>query len=623
MFQDLKDAKQIAIDIETYDPDLRTKGCGARRNGYICGVSIATDTGVREYYSVQHEGDNLDSNEVFNYLAAQLNTRTDVEIIGANILYDLEYLYEVGVRPAGKIIDVLLVEPLIDENQFTYSLESVALKYLGETKKLDVLEAECKLLKYKGDPRAHIYKFSGNFIRDYAIGDVDLPLRIWAKQKEILEKEDLQRVCDIERRLIPLLLQMKRTGCRIDTIAAEKLRDELIEDKKKLLSEIKQLGLTMGNTHADKALMAKYFTDNGIAFAYTEKTNQPKFDKSFLASLDLPGIALIAEAKDTDKLLKTIDAQILKMVTPEGRIHAQFNQLRGDDGGTVTGRFSSSVPNLQNLPNPKKGSEKSKALSKKCRALFLPEEGELYGSIDYSQIEYRLLCHFAIGDGSLDIQRQFKKDPKLDIHQWCADAAGFEGKEGREKAKAINFGIIYGQGVAKTALALKTTKEQAKEFLNIFDTKMPFSRATANIAMSRAQARGWVKTILGRRRRFPLWEPAKYSENKESPLPLDEAKAKWGGAIKRAGTYKALNAIVQGSSADLMKIVMVEAYEQGLFEILTPLTTVHDELNVSVPQTEQGQKAFDKLIDIMQNTYTFKIPILVEARLGKNWSEAK
>ena len=616
MFQDLKDAKQIAIDIETYDPDLRIKGCGARRNGYICGIAIATDTGVREYFSVEHEGDNLDKNQVYNYLASELNHRADVEILGANLLYDLEYLVEVGIKPKGKITDILLAEPLIDENQYIYSLDECAKKYLGESKKIDILADRCKELGLKGDPRAHIYKFEAEFVRSYAIGDVDLPLRIWQKQKEIITSENLQEVWDIERRLVPLLLQMKRTGCRIDVRATQQLKYELLTTREDLLKQLKKFGLTAGTTDFDKANLARFFDVNGLPYPRTPKTNKPSFKREDLENISRPEIKMICEVWEIDKVLSTFVDKQLEFVTPDGRIHAQFNQLRGE-GGAVTGRCSSSKPNLQNVP--KSGTK----YGQRCRGLFIPEDGELFGSIDYSQIEYRILCHFAIGGGSKEIREAFAQNPKLDVHQWCADAAGLQGKEGRKKAKEINFGIIYGQGVAKTAQALGISTEEAKEFLLNYNKKMPFAKETANTAMNRANARGWVRTILGRRRRFNMWEPAKYSEQKEAPLNFDDAKAKWGNNIKRAGTYKALNAIVQGSSADLMKLVMVKAYEDGIFNAITPLTTVHDELNASVPDTVQGKEGFDNLIHIMQNTYKFKVPILVDAHLGPNWSDAK
>lgn len=623
MFESLTDAKYISLDLETYDPDIKSKGCGARRDGRILGVAIGTNTGIREYYPITHpNSNNFPLEKITRYLNEELANPTQY-VIGANILYDLEYLKVAGVDVKCKLLDVQIAEPLIDENQPTYSLDSLAQKYLGEGKKIDWIAERCKELGYKGDPRGHLWKFTADEVAPYAKGDVDMPLRIFEFQKQILKDEGLLDVFSIECRLLPLLLQMKMTGCAIDLPAAWQLKNELVYKRNKIQKRLTNLGIDPSTSHAGRKSVAEYFLKLGVSLPTTEKTLRPKVDKEFLKSCNHPVASDILEFKTLDKLITTfIDSQLLSSHV-NGRIHAQFNSLRDSEGGTVTGRFSSSKPNLQNIP------ARGSALAQRVRALFIPEKGHLYGSIDYSQIEYRILCHIAMGDGSDEIREALNENPHLDIHEWCAYASGLchdrltpeEKKQARSHAKNINFGIIYGQGVAKTAASLGIPFEEAKIFLATFNEKMPFAKYTANTAMSRAENRGWVKTILGRRRRFNLFEPAKYGEAREA-LPKEEAIAKWG-IIKRAFTYKALNAIVQGSSADLLKLAMVKAYEEGIFKILVPLTTVHDELNVSVPQTPEGMEAFKQLVNIMENCYNFKVPIIAEAGLGKNWSEAK
>lgn len=614
MFQSLVDAKQICVDLETNDPDLKTKGCGAQRNGTILGVAIGTDTGIREYYPLTHidQENNINPEKVFSYLRQELSYKNK-EIVGANILYDLEYLAVNTIKVQGKIVDIQIAEPLIDENLKSYSLETLAQKYLGESKKIDEIEEECKRLKLKGDPRAHLWKFASSIVRPYAIGDVDLPLKIYEKQKEIIKQQELSTVFDVELRLLPLLLKMKLTGCRIDVMGAYSLKDELVYQKNKLKELIESKGLDASTSDAGRQKLKVFFEANGLEVPYTKKTNKPSFTSPYLQGIDKEEIKWIVQHKQLEKFIGTfLESQIIGMLRND-RIHAQFNSLRDSQGGTVTGRFSSSRPNLQNIP------ARNSALAPRCRGLFIPEEGHLFGSIDYSQIEYRILCHFALGRGAKDVQKAFNDNPNLDIHQWCADIAGIS----RSQAKNINFGIIYGQGVAKTARVLNLSLEDAKAFLKEFNSKMPFAKYTAQEAMARAENRGWVKTILGRRRRFNLWEPAAYDEIKQEALPFEEAKEKWGENIKRAHAYKALNSIVQGSSADLLKLAMVKAHEQGLLDVLVPLTTVHDELNVSVPQTKEGKEAFKELVHVMETCYSFRVPIIAEAGLGKNWSEAK
>lgn len=613
MFKDLSDAKYIALDIETYDPDLREKGAGVRRNGYILGVSLATDTGFRAYFPLAHPNSvNLNRQQVVDYLNVELSRLHQIKL-GANIIYDLDYLHSYGIHVKGAIYDVQLAEPLIDENRHTYSLSSLAQKYLGEDKKIDWLADRCKELKLKGDPRAHLWKFTADEVAAYAIGDVDLPLRIFAKQKEILKQEDLTQVFLLETRLIPLLLQMKVTGCRIDVPASNHLHDTIQYRRNKLKRLLEEKNIDPTTSHAGRKSIAGYLTGQGIDVPYTKKTNQPSVTSPYLKTVDNEIVKWLVEYRHLEKLSTTfLESQILGTLVKD-RIHAQFNQLRADTSGTVTGRFSSSNPNLQNMPS------RDSEWAPKCRALFVPEEGHLFGSIDYSQIEYRVLCHFAIGRGATEVQDAFNKTPDMDIHQWCADITGIS----RSQAKNINFGIIYGQGAKKTAAVLGLSLDEAKTFLTRFNDKMPFAKYTATEAMIRAERRGWVKTILGRRRRFNLYEPSEYSENRVDALTYDEAINKWGRNIKRARTYKALNAIVQGSSADLLKLAMMTAYEKGIFNTLVPLTTVHDELNVSVPQTKEGTEAFNELVHIMQTCYSFRVPILAEPGLGQNWSDAK
>jgi DNA polymerase-1 len=605
---DLKDAKTIAIDLETYDPQLKTGGALPSRTGHILGISLAADTGENLYIPVGHI-DNENNQEPWDYLREQLGRVYQVKV-GANIIYDLEWLQREGVAVKGPLFDVLIAEALIDENQFVYNLDRLAQKYLNLAKDKSVLEELCKEQGLRGDFRQHLHLFNSSAVREYALADTTLPLLIAKKQRDALKEQGLGKVFDIEMRLVPLLLQMRTNGCRIDINKAHGLRRELLQKKEELEQKIYSSGLDPRSTDAGRQKLAQFFDSKGIEYEMTPRTGKPKFDAEFLQRFDYPEIKTLRNYKKIDKFVGTfLDSQLLG-THKDGRIHAYFNQMKATDGGTVTGRFSSSRPNLQNIPS--RGQ-----LGKLCRSLFLPEDGELFGSLDYSQIEYRILCHYARGDSGDAVRKAFVENPNLDIHQWCADIIGIT----RTQAKTTNFGIIYGQGLAKTAETLELNVDEAKDFLKNFNGKMPFIRQTSDHACGLAIQRGYVHTFLGRRRHFDRWEPANF-DDKRPPLDYPAAKAEYDH-VKRAFTYRALNAVIQGSAADLLKLAMVTAYEAGVFKVLTPLTTVHDELNVSVPNTEIGIKMFDKLKEIMQTCYTFKVPILVEGALGKNWEEAK
>jgi len=627
MFEDLSSAKQICIDLETRDDDLRERGCGAQRGGYILGIAVATDTGIKEYYPLRHpDSDNCNEQQVLDYFKREL-FRPNQHKIGTNIIYDLEYLAVAGVHVKGRVLDVSIAEPLIDENQFKYSLDRMAQKYLGETKKLGLIEDKCKELGYKGDPRAHLWKLPASLVRDYAISDVDLPLRIFKHQREIIKSEGLRQVFMLESRLTPLLLQMRLTGCPVDVSGASALLDELVYEQGKLKQRLSSVGIYPGTTDDARTKMAAYLTERGIEVPLTEGTKKPSITKPFLKGLKQDEIQELVRYNEQEKIIKTfLQSQILGSLH-NGRIYSSYNQVKSERGGTETGRFSSSNPNMQNIPARTE-------LGQRCRALFIPEEGHQFNSIDYSQIEYRLLCHFALGRGAEEMREAFIADPNIDIHTWCASTVNIS----RTQAKGINFGLIYGQGLPRTAEELQLSIEDAKVFLDAFDTKMPFIKYTAREAQKRAQHRGYIKTLLGRRRRFNSFEMDKYKYTNgmtpkdkaeflekykdEKILSYEEAKIKWTH-LKRAGTHKSLNSVIQGSAADLQKLAMVTAFEAGIFNTLVPLSTVHDELNNSVPPTKEGEEAVKALVNIMENCYNFKIPIKTSCGFGANWDAAK
>jgi DNA polymerase-1 len=620
-FPDITNAPLISIDIETFDPELTSEGIGVRRTGYIIGIAVAVP-GKKWYFPMDKNWKNDPwSQKVVAW--ANKNLTGSQPKLGAGLMYDLDYLWHYGIKVAGPYIDVQIAEALIDENQFKFNLEFLSQKYLGEGKEEQQLKDACDMLGIKTkNPKQELWRLPISIVASYAMQDADLPIRIYEKQMQIIENEGLLQVFDVECQLTEVLLHMRRRGVRIDQDKAEeilRLCDEEFDTLKKEVGH--ETGIWVKPWVASD--IASVFDMLGIPYPRTKKTNAPSIKKDMLDGIDHPVVKKILRMRNLDKFTGTfIKGQILDS-SINSRIHAEFNQCRGDDNGARTGRLSGSNPNMQFMP------ARDSDLGPKCRGIFIPDNDDLWGRLDYSQIELRILAHFALGVGAEDIRKTYQSNPEIDFHQMTADKA----KCTRRDAKDINFGIVYGMGANKTAMKLGKTKDEAKKFLKEYNEGVPFLRHTSDKALSLANERGYVKTILGRRRRFPQWEPDKWDlkkgnifNSKEECDTFCQSKREEFGIVKsvRTGTYRALNAIVQGSSADLMKKAMVDYYKSGVMDILgAPLLTVHDELDLSVPRSDIGREAFDEAKRIMEKAINFKVPVLADAKLGENWGECK
>ena len=302
-----------------------------------------------------------------------------------------------------------------------------------------------------------------------------------------------------------------------------------------------------------------------MPYDVTEKTSAPSFTKNFLQNHPHPVVQKIAQARETNKAHTTFIDTILKH-SHKGRIHAEINQLRGDNGGTVTGRFSYSNPNLQQIP------ARNKELGPMIRSLFIPEEGHRWGVFDYSQQEPRLVVHYA-GLQNLygvdDVLDSYNNDPNTDFHTIVADMANIP----RSQAKTINLGLFYGMGKNKLQAELGVDKETSDGLFKQYHDRVPFVKQLMDNVMQRAQQRGQIRTLLGRLCRFHLWEPNMFGMHKA--MAHDDALLEHGPGIRRAYTYKALNKLIQGSAADMTKKAMIELYKEGII----PHIQVHDELD--------------------------------------------
>lgn len=619
-YRSISGLKRIGLDIEGHDPDLSELGPGAhRQNGKVVGVAIAYGERDASYYPTAHEiGRNVEDPDKFYQRLASEAKDFEGEIVGANLQYDLDWLRTRHgiIFPKAKFRDVQIAEPLIDENRLTYKLDFLAKHYLNVTKSYDDL-----LRRYGGGYIEHMHKVHPGDAAPYAQDDTTLAWRIFDKQTPLLEADGLTDLFHLEAALTPLLLEMRYRGVRVDIPKAEQSFKALKLEQ----SEIEKRINDMAQAHVDiwsADSIAIAFDNLGLEYEKTA-SGRPSFRKEWLKSSNTELARLIIQARENDKIAGTfIESYILKGHV-NGRLHCMFNQLKSDESGTVSGRFSSSGPNLQNIP------ARHPVLGPLMRSMFIPEEGMLWGSLDWSQIEYRLLVHYASITKGIDASeavRMYREDPKTDFHTMASEITGVP----RKQAKNINFGVVYGMGVPKLAADLGVTIDEAKAIMAQFQENAPFMKGMLDRCSNAAAERGFIKTILGRKRRFDLWEVRFLNEGSEAVEYVQEADLEkfvsdksLRGRPRRAATHKALNALLQGSAADLMKKAMVQMWESGIFNVLVPHLTVHDEFNSSVPDTKEGREAFDEMRHIMETTLTLDIPILADGQLGANWDEAK
>ena len=624
---DLSKYNEIAIDLETRDPDLKKKGSGSVvGNGEIVGIAVAVD-GWKGYYPIAHgEGPNMDRDKVLSWfkdVCASPATK-----IFHNAMYDVCWIRKLGIKINGLIIDTMIAASLIDENRYSYTLNTLSWHYLKQGKN------ESRLIdaaKSRGlDPKADMWKLPAIEVGEYAEKDAELTLELWQLFKKIIEEQKLQKIFDLETNLFPCLVDMRFLGVKVDVSRAHELKRQLQLQEEMLLSKIKRESNTDVQIWAARSI-AKVFDNLGLQYSRTEKTDSPSFTKNFITNHEHPVVKLIAEARKINKVRTTFIDTILEHEYC-GRIHADINQIRSDDGGTVTGRFSYSNPNLQQIP------ARDPVTGPMIRSLFIPDKDCKWGCFDYSQQEPRLVAHYALKfelNSVNTIADSYDNDPSTDFHKIVAEMAEIP----RSQAKVINLGLFYGMGKAKLQAELGVTKEKAEELFSKYHAKVPFVKQLMNKAMKAAESKGEVKTLLGRRCRFPKYEPilkgtdwgtfvpAEDHERmlelqKMGPTIIDEEgkdtgkKNYWhNNGSRRAFTYKSLNKLIQGSAADMTKKAMVELHKEGILAHIQ----VHDELDFSVESDAHA----GKIKEIMEHAVDLEVPNKVDYESGPNWGEIK
>ena len=603
-YKDLSQYKEVAIDLETRDDGLNEKlGAGwALGKGEIVGFAVAVE-GWKGYFPFGHlGGGNMIPEQVKKYMkdvCALPNTK-----IFHNAQYDVGWLEASGITVNGPVVDTMIAAALINENRFSYSLNALSVDYLNEIK------AETELREAAAahgiDPKAEMWKLPAEHVGYYAEQDAELTLKLWQRFKHEITSQSLTTVWEMEQQLLPILIKMRQRGVRVQVEKAAELQKEMKLQEKEILLDIqKEIGIEI-DIWAPRQI-AKAFDKLKLEYPRTEKTKEPSFTQNWLINNKNKIAQLIVSAREVNKFHGTFLSSIMKYQI-NGRIHGEINQLRGDNGGTVSGRLSMSNPNLQQVPS------RNKDFGPKIRSLFIPEEGHKWGSFDYSQQEPRMTVHYAasIGDGyegSNELVDAYQ-NASADFHQTVADLVGID----RTQAKTIGLGLMYGMGKNKLANSLGVSKDEANELIIKYNKKVPFVKKLSDRCKYAADEKGVIRTKKGRKCRFDMWETRDFGLHQAEKY--EDAVAKYGkDNIKRAYTYKALNRLIQGSSADQTKQSMLDCYNAGHL----PMLQIHDELCFNI-KDEAHAKEIQKL---MQNTIEFKVPSVVEYGLGESWGDAK
>jgi len=609
---DITGAAKIAIDVETRDPNLKKNGPGwPTGDGEVVGYAIAVD-GWSTYIPIRHfGGGNLDEKIVNRWLKKVFECPADK--IMHNAQYDLGWIKQMGFTVNGRIIDTMIIASLLDENRFSYSLNALAYDLLNKTKSEKGLNAAAQ--EFGVDPKAEMWKMPAMYVGPYAEADAELTLELWNYFSVKLTQEDLWGVANLELDLLPCLVDMTMRGVRVDVNRVERTRDSLLKREREVMKELKRVAGTGVEIWAAQSL-AKSFDNLGIDYPKTQK-GAPSFTKLFLQEHSHPVAKLIVEARNLNKTSGTFINSIMKHCHADGRIHSHINQLRSDDGGTVSGRISMRNPNLQQIP------ARDPIYGPMIRSLFLPEENEQWAAIDFSQQEPRILVHYAhvYGktrgiplEGASEFVQAYNEKPETDFHSLVAEMASIP----RKQAKTINLGLIYGMGVNKMSEELDIDVDEAKVLVKQYHARVPFVKGLMSGVMNRLNDKtsgGALRSLEGRKCRFDSWEPDTFAMNKA--LPFKEAVAAYGPTtrLKRAFTYKALNRLIQASAADMTKKAMVQLHKMGKL----PLLQIHDELAMSVTNLEEAQE----IAKVMENAVLLEVPNVCDIEMGPSWGEAK
>lgn len=607
----------IGIDTETKDPWLKEHGPGAlsQRGGRLVGVSLSTKEFGDIYLPLGH-GDGLkdsgnveDPKKAIAWLKHQL--AGEQTKVAHHMMYELEWLDSEGIQLGGTRRCTAVAESLIDEWRRSYELDEVGHDYLKERKNETGLReaAAC----YGVDPKAELWRLPAGYVGPYAEQDASLTRRIYDKQQAALDEQSLWEAYNLECDLFAPLLEMRRVGVLVDLRRAEQVREQLL--KREISGQIKLNKLAGVEVDVwSGPSLATAFAKCDIRFQTTILGN-PSFAAEWLESHPSQLARLVSAVRKLNKARATfIDGMIFNHVTRidhqkgTGYIHATVRQTRDTEGGVKHGRMAMAKPNLQQVPN------RDEELAPLIRSMYIAEPGAIFGKCDYSAQEPRMQDHYAIGLHVRQweaVAKAYADDPNLDRHAWIGHRMG----KPRKTAKILNLSLSYGGGIPTISAQLNCSKDQAREELASYFVACPFVKDLQDRMSARAEERGYLILMGGRRCRFPYWEPynRKWDEYVK-PLPRDQAEKMWAGTrLKRAMAHKALNRMIQGSCSYQTKRAMIMAHAESI----TPALPVHDELSGS----RSSEAECHKLAKIMEEAVQLKVPTVVDVKIGKNWGE--
>ena len=654
------------LDCEVSDPLLKTKGYSWKyEEGYILNTALYFEAEDRvEVIAGLHNANcpyTPFERNVYNNQVVALLRNPEVIIVGANLQYDIGWLlheYDMTTYDVKcSFVDVLQAEHILDEFVTECNLDKLSYKYLKYGKTKDRIETWVQEnISRKGDFRQYLKDAPWELLVEYVTGDAKNPVKIWRKQLTRLKEQDLCKRVKLEFDCILPTLEMTRTGMPID-VGAKKDNLKTLDNAIKTLHreflekynlpkfritaprdiasfcdlrnipykyKITLKGINghkfINGDETDKAydkakkLVTSFRLQKGVPVAYVPKemaertasllqeegfiiTSSPNVDKKYFESVraKYPEIDLIANWKLAEGIKSKIlgekyDRFIARNFKGEPCVKPQFKIT-----DTTSFRYSSVMPNGQQIPS--KGGFTADGVEysfpKITRALFKASNGCVFGKIDYGQIEYRLICNIACGEAGEEVRREYAENPHLDFHQYVVDLTGLS----RKYAKNMSFGVSFGMGLPSMAESFGWTMEQAEEISEKYHEHMPFVKPTLALVGDVAKKRGYIRTVYGSHARLP--DPKK--------------------------SYTMLNRYTQGSGAECLKLAIVTAYKEGVWEALKVANTVHDELNMPyLEPTEEKMLALYRMAEIMRTAMpNLRVPLEASPELGDNWASTK
>jgi len=633
---DLRHVGTIAIDAETKDDGPRDKrGPGwPWRGGYIVGISIAwrADSGIRAtYIPLRHpDSANFDREQVIRWLRDLI--ASDVKIVTKNGLYDWGWLWaDFGIEmpPAERLEEIDALATMVDENRYKYSLDALC-AWRGLPGKDETLLLEgCNTLgliparKRKGfKPQSVLWQLPAHYVGPYAETDAVRTLELPESLSPILDREGTHDAYRLEIALLPMVHRMRRRGIRVDISTAEQARNHLFHKRDAVLAQISEkldTSAGMDEINGRKWLITT-FDRLGIKYPLTEKGN-PSFKRGKRGWMQhsehwLP--PLIAAADQFDQYGDNFLQQQILGHVENGRVYGEVHPHRSDYGGTRSLRFSYSHPPLQQMP------KHDEELAPLIRSVFLPEEGEVWASCDYSQQEFRLVVHFAARKnfrGATAARDRYISDPNFDIHAYASELTG--GKISRQDGKTFNFMTIYGAGPETTSKQIKKSLSETKTLLALYNEKMPFISQLAAACKNAAHRDGFFTLFNRARRHFNLWAPGGRLQEGAGPCEREEAVRRtrdpghpwYGQRLWRAETYKSLNVLIQSAAAIQTKEWMRACFREGVI----PLLQMHDSLDLSVSSPEVPEM----VARLGEEVVKLEVPMKVDVNYGRTWGDAK